>query len=182
MLAVFTLAAGKRAVYLLPACPAVALLAARLLAAVVRGEEVPRAGSPAAVARATPSLLPPHPRLAPIALALVVFDLGALLVLQTVREIRSRRGSLVAFADVVRRTVPEHATLLAATNLRQRRDTHPGLPHRACSPPRAATARPGAYYLVPDAAGATRQQAGYALVAESPRTRGANVALMRARD
>ena len=85
----------------------------------------------------------PHPRLAPLALALVVFDLGTLLVLQTVREIRSRPGSLVAFADVVRRTVPENATLLAATSLR--RDETLILAYRTarCSPARARAARTG---------------------------------------
>ena len=183
VLAVFTLAAGKRAVYLLPACPAVALITARLLATVVRGENSParwldRLPSPERLRR----FFAPHPRLAPIALALVVFDLGTLLVLQTVREIRSRRGSLVAFANVVWRTVPEHATLLAAASLR--RDETLILAYRTARalPREREQVAPGAYYLVPDAESATRQQAGYALVAESRRKRGANVALMRARD
>jgi hypothetical protein len=38
---------------------------------------------------------------------------------------------------------------------------------------------PGAYYLVPEAAGSTPRWAGYTMVAKSTRERGANVALMR---
>jgi 4-amino-4-deoxy-L-arabinose transferase-like glycosyltransferase len=183
VLAVFTLAAGKRAVYLLPACPAVALLAGRLLAAGVREHDGATSWlrwlpPPARLRR----LFPHHPRLALVGLALVAFDLGALLVLQTVREIRSRRGSLVAFADAVRQTVPESATLLAATGLR--RDETLILAYRTARaiPREPEQPEPGAYYLVPAAEGSQRWWAGYTMVAESKRERGPNVALMRSPD
>ena len=47
---------------------------------------------------------------------------------------------------------------------------------RAAAEPRV----PGAYYLVPAAERAQREGAGYTMMAESMRKRGANVALMRA--
>jgi hypothetical protein len=182
VLAVFTVAAGKRAVYLLPACPAVALVAARLLAAVVRapdgvGRRLDRLPAPERLRRGCA----PFPRLAPLVIALVVFDLGALVVQQTTREMRSRRGSLVAFAAEVRRAVPEDATLVAASRLTRDQTlvlayrTARTLPREPATPP-----EPGAYYLVPAAESAARARAGYAMVAESKRARGANVALMRA--
>jgi 4-amino-4-deoxy-L-arabinose transferase-like glycosyltransferase len=181
VLAVFTLAAGKRAVYLLPACPAVALLAARLLAAGVRERD---GGAPWLGWLPTPARLrrrfPGHPHLALVMLALVAFDLGALLVLQTVREVRARPGSLVAFADAVRRAVPENTPLFAASDLR--RDETLILAYRTAHaiPREHEPPVPGAYYLVPEAAGSTPRWADYTMVEKSRRDRGANVALMRA--
>jgi 4-amino-4-deoxy-L-arabinose transferase-like glycosyltransferase len=180
VLVVFTLAAGKRAVYLLPACPAVALVAARHLRAVVHAPGgaarwLDRVPAPARLRR----WCAPCPRLAPLVLALALFDVGALVLQQTTREIRSRRSSLVAFAAEVRWTVPADATLVASGLTRDETlvlayRLARALPRADATPPAAGT-----YYLVPVAARAARAQPGDALLAESHRTRGANVALMR---
>jgi len=98
ILAFFTLAAGKRAVYLLPLYPAVALLAARALAAAADGDRLfGRLAVPAGLRRRWPAA----PALALVAVAMVVFDAGLLAANQATREGRAARHSLVPFAREV---------------------------------------------------------------------------------
>jgi len=96
VLAFFTLAVGKRSVYLLPLAPAVALLAGRALAAI--------------------DLRSPRRRLA-VATAIVAVDLAALAVTQVTRVYHARRHSLYDFARDVGRIVPADAALYAAPDL-----------------------------------------------------------------
>lgn len=163
VLGVFTIAAGKRAVYLLPACPAVALLAARRLAALVP--------TPDAAARRLPRRL---------VLALVAFDLGTLVVLQTVRELRARPRSLVPFADAVRATVPPATPLSVADTLG--RDATLILAYRTGRPLALAHAPHtlGSFVLAPAAESGQRRWAGYTVVARSHRVVGPDIALLRA--
>ncbi len=119
ILAVFTLAYGKRSIYLLPLYPAIALLAGRALAAAL--VKVPAEAShlwgrvpiPARARRAFPA----HPATALVALAIVVFDVVLLGVGQVAREFSDRRKSLVSFAREVDRQLPADARLHAGTGL-----------------------------------------------------------------
>ncbi|HZP43907.1 MAG TPA: glycosyltransferase family 39 protein [Candidatus Binatia bacterium] len=111
VLAVFSLAAGKRDVYLLPLYPAVALLAGRALA-VAAAEPRPfgRVPVPSWVARRVPA----RPALAWLAGLLVFVDAGVGAVNQVWREHREARHSLAPFAaEVARRVGP--ADRLVAT-------------------------------------------------------------------
>jgi 4-amino-4-deoxy-L-arabinose transferase-like glycosyltransferase len=155
VLVLFSLSAGQRPVYLLPAVPAVALIAARLVAGTLRDD--------AAVNRR-------------LAWSLVVFDLTALLVLQSVRIHRAGAGSLAAFGDAVHAAVPGDALLFADPTLG--REEVMVLAYRtARAIPRAPSrVPPGAFVLVP-APGAAP---GAAVIAASARRRGPNVALVRA--
>lgn len=176
VLVIFTLSAGQRSVYLLPAAPAVALLAARWLAVRIS------AGAPPLLGR----LRPPHwirhhtrgPWPAMIALVLVV-DVTTMLALQVTREHRAARASIVVFADAVRNVVPANAPLFAGGGLG--RDATLVLAYRTARPlPREPAVAPtGAYCLVPASEVAGRAAAGHALLAISARQRGPNVALMR---
>ncbi len=180
ILIVFSASAGQRPVYLLPATPAVALLAARLLAELLADADaahgwLARLVPPAAVRRRFPA----HPRLALAALAIVGLDLGMLLAWQTVRLQRADRGSLAAFGETVRQSVPADAPLLAAATL-GREETFVLAYRTARAIPRESTPHAlGAYYLVPTAEASARSQAGATIVAESTRHRGPNVALVR---
>jgi 4-amino-4-deoxy-L-arabinose transferase-like glycosyltransferase len=100
ILAFFTIATGKRSVYLLPLAPALALLAARWLAGLV--------------ARLRSAPLAPVPAL----LALIaIFDLGMLGAAQAARTYHAGRESLAEFASQVARVVPADAPLYAAREL-----------------------------------------------------------------
>lgn len=93
----FTAAYGKRGVYLLPLYPAVALLAGRALARLW-------------------SALPERPARALVA-AIVVVDVGVVLVGQLVRVHRAEGRSLVPFAAAVAAEVPRAAPLVADASL-----------------------------------------------------------------
>jgi 4-amino-4-deoxy-L-arabinose transferase-like glycosyltransferase len=90
ILALFSVAAKKRGVYLLPLYPAVAVLAARWLERRVR---VSGAG---------------------LAAAIVLFDLGMAGGVQAWRITQARKDPMVPFAATVRRLVPPGTTLSAA--------------------------------------------------------------------
>jgi 4-amino-4-deoxy-L-arabinose transferase-like glycosyltransferase len=98
VLGVFTLAAGKRPVYLLPAAPALALLAARALTAVDFSRW--------------------RLSLARLTIAIVIFDVGTLVTLQLMRESKARRRSLVAFTAKVAQIVPGTQSLSADPSIR----------------------------------------------------------------
>lgn len=130
IVAFFTIAYGKRGVYLLPLYPAIAVLAGRAVT------ELRARLAPARLATA-------------IVAAVVTVDLAVLLIGQGVRVHRAARASLVPFAGVVRAMVPPDADLIADRTLdesdrlvmayRLERD----LPHR-----RKHDCRPGTYRLV----------------------------------
>jgi 4-amino-4-deoxy-L-arabinose transferase-like glycosyltransferase len=130
VLAFFTLAVGKRSVYLLPLAPAVALLAGRALAAI--------------------DLRSPRRRLA-IATAIVAADLVALTAVQATRAYHARRHSLYDFARDVGRIVPANAALYAAPDLEKpallvlayRLDRAIGRAPAECTPDAFVLARPG---------------------------------------
>jgi 4-amino-4-deoxy-L-arabinose transferase-like glycosyltransferase len=156
VLVLFSLSAGQRPVYLLPAVPAVALIAARLLDGFVDDDAV--------VNRR-------------LAATLVVFDLATLIVLQSVRLYRAEQGSLAAFGDAVRGSVPADAALDAAPTL-AREEVMVIAYRSARAIPRAdPRSAPAAYRLVPatDAAAS-----GATVIVASDRRRGPNVALVRA--
>jgi 4-amino-4-deoxy-L-arabinose transferase-like glycosyltransferase len=105
VLAVFTIAAGKRPVYLLPAAPAIALLAGRQLAELTAGLAPLRTRF--GLRTATAQLLA----------VLALFDLGTLAILQVRRETHVRRPTLGAFADTVSHTVPGRSPLPAVASI-----------------------------------------------------------------
>jgi len=151
ILAFFTLAAGKRSVYLLPLYPAVALLAARALATVL-----------------------PRVRASRLALAIVVFDATVLIAVQAVRESAEQRESLVDFARQVAQLVPPEVPLRTAglppTDVWV-------LGYRLQRPiarARALRCHARAVYLVP-----ARQAEGYSPLLVSSRRKGGDVALVR---
>jgi hypothetical protein len=115
ILAVFTVAYGKRSVYLLPLYPAIAILAARALAAALATVPVEASrlwglvAIPVRVRRAFPA----HPATALVALAIVVFDVVLLGVGQITREFSDRRKSLVSFAREVDARLPVDARVRA---------------------------------------------------------------------
>jgi 4-amino-4-deoxy-L-arabinose transferase-like glycosyltransferase len=125
IVAFFTIAYGKRGVYLLPLYPAVALLAGRALAGV------------------------PARRATAIAAAVAVVDLAVLLVGQGVRVHRATRDSLVPFARVVRDTVPPDADLVADRSLAESdRLVMAYRLQRDLPQPHKRDCRPGTYRLV----------------------------------
>lgn len=167
-LGVFTLAAGKRPVYLLPAAPALALLVGRALAA---GTSRPADG-------ATGTRYAWRMAAGRIAVALVVFDVGALVTLQLTRESRVRRPGLNAFAAEVERLVPGNGAVPAAPSM----GFHDRmvLAYRLQRPvERRADVPPGVPYLVPAAARPGEWGRDASVLAESGDTR-ADFALVRA--
>lgn len=178
VLALFGLAAGKRAVYVLPAAPAVVLLAARALATSLGADD--GATSPLAALR-PPQWLRARtgrPRLATLALALLVLDLGVVLGVHATRVHRAAHGSLTAFAATVAANVPDDAPLFAASDLGRDETLVLSYRTRRALPHEPGTGPATAWVLVP-AADATARVTGWRLVAESHRERGANVALVR---
>ncbi len=180
VVAVFSFAKGQRPVYVLPAAPAVALLAARLVAAALAddgaGSLLARVTPPAWLRRRTTA-----PRRALVAVVVAVFDVAILIAVQTSRVHHASRGSLLGFAATIRKTVPADAPLFATTGLSRNETlvlayrTARAVPHE----PDAGSAPTGAYYLVPIEDVSQRTAAGFALVAQSDRGRGGNVALMQ---
>jgi 4-amino-4-deoxy-L-arabinose transferase-like glycosyltransferase len=114
---VFTVAYGKRGVYLLPLYPAIALLAGRALAGVMaRLRADPSRGVPAALGAALRRLAPDRPARAVLA-TVVAIDLAVVLVGQLVRVRHANRSSLVPFAAAVAARVPATAALVADPSL-----------------------------------------------------------------
>ena len=113
----FTIAYGKRGIYLLPLYPAIALLAGRALADVVaRVRADPSGGLPPAFVAALRRVAPDRPARALIA-SVIVIDLAVVLVGQIVRVHHARRSSLVPFAHAVAARVPRAAALVADDSL-----------------------------------------------------------------
>ncbi len=115
IVAFFTIAYGKRGVYLLPIYPAIALLAGRSLAelrAWLQSNPTAATALPARVAR----LVAHRPARALVALV-VLIDLGVVLIGQSVRVHKARRASLVPFAREVDARVPSLALLAADAEL-----------------------------------------------------------------
>jgi 4-amino-4-deoxy-L-arabinose transferase-like glycosyltransferase len=168
VLAVFTLAAGKRNVYLLPLYPAIAVLAGRGLQRLAPRLST-RAGDAGAVRARAASLRR-------LAVAVAAFDAVVLVTLQASNEMRAAGRSIVRFADQVASLVPAETPLTAfpavddaelwALAYRLRR------PIRRRSPPARA------YAIVPAAEAEGLASRGYRVLAESHR-RGRNVALVR---
>ena len=93
----FTVAAGKRAIYLLPLYPAIALLAARWLGA---------------------AMLPwPARRVAVVAVLVALLDLGLMVGVRLARDHRAARRSLVPFIDRVAALVPAATRLHGGRSL-----------------------------------------------------------------
>jgi 4-amino-4-deoxy-L-arabinose transferase-like glycosyltransferase len=113
VLAVFTLSAGKRNVYLLPLYPAIALLAGRALARLA--DLAPPVRVPDAVAR----LAPGRPTLALAIATVLVVDGIVIVATQIAREVKEARGSIAVFADEVGTIVPPAEPIAA------RRDVAP---------------------------------------------------------
>lgn len=118
ILGFFTLAFGKRGVYLLPLYPAIALLAGRVLAVALAA--APAASHllgvvpvPGFVRRAFPD----RPGVALAAIVVVLFDLVLAGTSQVVREHVMRRKSLASFARAVESQVPSTAALYADPDL-----------------------------------------------------------------
>ncbi len=109
VLALFTVGAGKRPAYLLPAAPAIAVLAGRALASVTSGATGPRRAAACSSQRIG---------LAQILAVIAIFDVGALTTVQLVREHKARRHSLAAFVERVRDIVPGDGALPADPSMR----------------------------------------------------------------
>lgn len=107
----FTVAYGKRGVYLLPLYPAIAVLAGRALAALVDRLTADPTVVPDAVRR-----FAPDPARA-LVLGLVVVDVAVLVIGQSVRVHKAGRSSLVPFARTVAAEVPPDARLVADASL-----------------------------------------------------------------
>jgi 4-amino-4-deoxy-L-arabinose transferase-like glycosyltransferase len=120
ILVFFTVAFGKRDVYLLPLFPAIAVLAGRALAAwlEVIGDPphlLALVPVPAGLRRAFPG----RSALALVAIAIAAFDLVLLGTSQAVRVYRDRQGSLVRFARTVADRIPNGAGLYADADLNE---------------------------------------------------------------
>ncbi len=107
----FTVAYGKRGVYLLPLYPALALLAGRALAVLI--ESLAAAGP----ARVLGGRLTAAATARALVAAVVVADLAVVSIGQIVRVHRAGRASLVPFARQVAAAVPPHAVLVADPSL-----------------------------------------------------------------
>jgi hypothetical protein len=148
ILVFFTVAYGKRGVYLLPLYPAVAVLAGRALRA-----------WPAPV-QVLQRMAPGRPWRALLAVV-VILDLAVVLVGQSVRVRRARRASLVPFAASVAERIPPNAPLVADLSLdesdylvlsyRLGRAIPRAVPGAPCTPGtfHLATPRPGAPIVAP---------------------------------
>ena len=112
ILAFFTLAYGKRSAYLLPLCPALALLAARALA----GALAARPGAPGLPVPAA-RLAWLRPARVQVAVAVALVAGGMTLGIQLARYRDVRRESLLSLVPAVRRAVPPEAVLEAAPTL-----------------------------------------------------------------
>jgi hypothetical protein len=176
----FTIAVGKRSIYLLPLYPALALLAGRALAATVAPGSAPRllgvVSVPARIRRAFPRA----PALALLAIAIVAFDVVLVGASQAVRLHRAGERSLLPFAAAVERAITADDALYAAHGLSPSDLQVLAYRLRRAIPraPRAAGDAP-VYCLVRAADTPAFERADFATVAVSAR-RGVDVALMRA--
>jgi hypothetical protein len=115
--------------------------------------------------------------LAPMLLALVVFDLGTLVTVQLTRELRDRHGTLVRFAGTVAELVPGTQPLPADASMAP--SDRMVLAYRLRRPvPSEAVLASDQPYLVPASASVTRWCDGATLLAESGDAAN-DVALMR---
>lgn len=156
VLGVFTVGAGKRPVYLLPAAPAIAVIAGRMMSSLA----APGTLSVGQLGRDHRWV-----SVARVMIALAVFDLGALVTLQLTREARARRPFLPAFSEAVGRVVPGHETVVASSSIRW--SDRMVLSYRLRRPVRQGHPGPGTPYLVPAAARVAEWCGGSALLAES---------------
>jgi len=113
----FTIAYGKRAVYLLPLYPAIALLAGRALATAITTTDRERLFGLVSVPGAIRRRFPARPTLAFLAVLILVVDLGVMVIGQVARENRARKRSLAGFAEAVAMQVPADVPLFAAPEL-----------------------------------------------------------------
>jgi 4-amino-4-deoxy-L-arabinose transferase-like glycosyltransferase len=115
IVAFFTIAYGKRGVYLLPIYPAIAVLAGRALGGVLaRLRAEPRGGALAAL---VPERWWPERPARVLVAAVLAIDLGVILVGQIARVRHARRASLVPFAHAVTTRVAPDASLVADDSL-----------------------------------------------------------------
>ena len=113
IVAVFTAAYGKRDIYLLPAYPAIAILAGRALAAATANADATRLFGVVPIPerfRRGPGSLPAR---ALLVLLVVILDVSLVTVSQVTRVHRARRRSLVAFTRVVERELSADAAVYA---------------------------------------------------------------------
>ncbi len=177
----FTVAYGKRGIYLLPLYPAVALLAGRVLAALLaRWRDEPDRALPGGVASALRRVTSAPPARLLIG-TLIVVDLAVVLVGQSVRVHRARRSSLAPFAREVAARVPPPAPLVADATvdesdflvLAYRLDRAiarvPAGTHCVLGAHRLATPRPGAPLVSPLVV-SKRRGVPVGLVADTPET------------
>jgi len=120
ILVFFTVAYGKRGVYLLPLFPAIAVLAGRALAAGLEMSGDPPhllalVPVPAGLRRAFPG----RSALALVAIVIAAFDVALLGTSQAVRVYRDRQGSLVRFTRAVADRIPNGAGLYADADLNE---------------------------------------------------------------
>ncbi len=145
VLIVFTFAAGKRNVYLLPLYPAIALLAARELAVAAAGERLFGVFPvPEAIRRRSPS----RPALALLAVGLVAFDVTAAVGNQVARELREPRKSLAPFARAVGARIGD-APLYASPHLVNTARMVVAYRLARSIPRLSDPCRPPGYYLAP---------------------------------
>jgi len=179
----FSVAFGKRSVYLLPLYPALAVLAGRALArALARTPDDARVLGMLSVPARLKRAFPGRAALALVAILIALFDLGLAVAGQAVREHRARKASLVELTRAAAAIVPATACLRAAPDLqesdllvvayRMRRDIarEVALPGAGCGTP--------SYYLVPAETVARLEALGYRSVLTSAR-RKANLALVQ---
>jgi 4-amino-4-deoxy-L-arabinose transferase-like glycosyltransferase len=180
ILGFFTIAVGKRSIYLLPLYPALALLAGRALAASVARAPATRllgvVPVPARIRRAFPAA----PARALLTIAVLAFDLVLVGASQAVRLQRARERSLLPFAAEVERTITADDALYAAHGLSPSDlqvlayRLHRSIPRAPRAPGEAPV-----YCLVRAADTPAFERADFATVAVSAR-RGVDVALLRA--
>ena len=112
---VFALAAGKRAVYLLPLYPAIALLAARAIGALIPSAAEPDSGQKASSRTSVPCTSVRMARR--IGVGFAIFDLALMLVNHNAwRDVKLRKSRL-AFVEKTRSLVPSDKPLFATPEL-----------------------------------------------------------------
>jgi len=179
ILVCFSVASGKRAIYLLPLYPAVALIAGRALAAVYSETSgTQRLFGIVPVPARLRRLFPARPALALLVVLIVLFDTTLLTTSQIVRAYQAPRHSLATFANEVGHLVPAGAPLYADPLLAGEEVITLAYRLRRPIGPEQTPGNDQAYYLVPAAAIGERTQARYQLLTVSTR-RDDNVALMR---
>lgn len=118
ILVFFALAAGKRAVYLLPLCPPIALLAARALRSFVASlEDSSRLAAAPGAWFAPQVALRPQNLTRLILIVMLLVDLPLLLMKTTLGEANKWRADRLAFIDRVAAAVPDGSPLFAVPEL-----------------------------------------------------------------